>query len=544
MGEHVGTQRILIVDDEPVNVQVLERLLRKTSNFVFRSTNDPREVFAIFSDFAPDLILLDLRMPFLDGLAVMEQLRPLIPAGMFLPILVLTADATPESKLRALEAGATDFLTKPFDHAEVMLRIRNLLHTRYLHVQLATYNEHLEAVVRERTSELRQSLSNLQSAQNQLVQQERLSALGTMASGIAHDFNNALGLILGFAELLLADSEDPRPQNRREYLKIIITAAQDGASMVNRLREFHRRPDEDDFLEFVDMNELVRQAIGLTEPKWKGQAQGRGITISVKMESQPVLPVSGNAAELREMLTNLIFNAVDAMPSDGVVTLRTSTEGDRVVVEVADSGSGMTEEVRRRCLEPFFTTKGEQGTGMGLAMVYGIAQRHQATMTIDSEPGCGTTFRFCFPASLPPDSTSKVSVVELAHPLKILLVDDEPFIREIITWYLVQDCHRVEAVSGGHEALARARAENFDLVITDQAMPEMSGGALAVALKEILPKTPVILLTGFGESEKPEESGNVIDLVVGKPITIETLRHAIVRVFAAEHSLVASSSAP
>ncbi len=536
MDEDTRRQRILIVDDEFVNVRVLERLLKKTSDFEFRSTTDPREVAAIFTEFAPDLILLDLHMPFLDGLAVMSQLRASIPEETFLPILVLTADATPETKLRALEAGATDFLTKPFDHAEVMLRIRNLLHTRRLHLELARHNEHLEEEVRDRTVELRQALVELQTAQDKLVQQERLSALGTMASGIAHDFNNALSIILGFGEVLLAEDEASRPQQRREYLKTMIIAAQDGARMVSRLREFHRSPDEDEFLEYININDLIDQAVGLTEPKWKGQAQKRGVTISVQVETQPISPISGNAAELREMLTNLVFNAVDAMPRDGIIILRTRNEGEHVVLEISDNGSGMTEEVRRRCLEPFFTTKGDRGTGMGLAMVYGIAQRHQATMTIESELGVGTTFRFCFPAKLPPEKESGATEVLLARPLRILLVDDEPFIREIITWYLEQDCHFVEAAANGQEALDRVRTANFDLVITDQSMPGMSGGQLAVALKKIAPERPVILLTGFGADERPQDGGNAIDLVVGKPITVDVLRNAIARVFTGQHA--------
>ena len=174
--------------------------------------------------------------------------------------------------------------------------------------------------------------------------------------------------------------------------------------------------------------------------------RAEGAPITVAFELEPVPPVCGNAAELREMLTNLVFNAVDAMPEGGAITLRARAEGAEVVVEVADSGTGMTEEVRQRCLEPFFTTKGDAGTGLGLAMVYGICQRHEATMEIESELGRGATFRFRFAAERRRSAEDPAAPLQLAHPLDILVVDDQPFICEIVEQYLAQDCHRAQSV--------------------------------------------------------------------------------------------------
>lgn len=523
--------RILIVDDEETNVMLLEAILQREGYTNFKSTRDPRQVIDLFREVDPDLILLDLMMPEMSGFEVMEQIQPLVPPESFLPILILTADATAGAKRQALSGHATDFLTKPFDNSEVALRIRNLLHLRRLHCELASHKEHLEELVRERTRELRQALVQLQTAQEHLVQQERLSAFGTMASGVAHDFNNVLSIVLGFGELVLADlHQHPELRENAEAMRTIITAARDGARMVTRLREFYRPSGEDPW-ELVDLAELAGQAITLTEPKWKAQAHQRGISITAGAEIAPVQPVCGHAAELREVLTNLIFNAVDAMPKGGEIVVRVCDLGEEIALEVADTGIGMTEEVRRRCLEPFFTTKGEEGTGLGLAMVYGIVQRHRGTLKIESEPGRGTNFCLRFPAQPPPAQAGATADIRLARPLTILVVDDDPFIGEILTQLLAHDCHVAQSVTSGNEALERIRDACFDLMITDQAMPGMTGRDLASSVKTISPRTGVILLTGFGAEEQPTENGE-IDLVVGKPVTQEALRLAIAKVAA------------
>jgi DNA-binding response OmpR family regulator len=235
--------RILIVDDEIANVQLLEMLLGNAGFSCLKSTTDSREVVALYQEFDPDVILLDLSMPHLDGFEVMARLRALIPPQNYVPILVLTAMVTPEAKRRALSAGANDFLTKPFDVAEVLLRTRNLLDTRRLHVELQQYNGRLESAVKERTQELAGALSELQVAQQQIIQQERFHAFGVMAGGVAHDFNNVLSIVLGFGELVLADCDGvPGREKDAQAMRLIVTAAQDGARMVTRLREFHR-PD-------------------------------------------------------------------------------------------------------------------------------------------------------------------------------------------------------------------------------------------------------------------------------------------------------------
>ena len=271
-----------------------------------------------------------------------------------------------------------------------------------------------DEALQESNRQLQDALGKLKSAQEQVVRQERLSALGTMASGIAHDFNNSLTAILGGSELLLQRPEYlGDKETTRSYIEMMNIAAQDAGKVVNRLREFYRHREENEFFVPVNINDLVGEAIALTEPKWKVEAEAQGVSVDVRTDLQEVPPIAGNAAELREALTNLIFNAVDAMPRGGTITIRTYRDDGYVVLEIGDTGTGMTEEVRRRCLEPFFTTKGEHGTGLGLSMVYGILQRHQGTIDIETEVGKGTTFIIRLPVqTAQPQSEPKAHTSE------------------------------------------------------------------------------------------------------------------------------------
>ena len=513
--------KILVVDDEPSNVRLLERMLEIFGGLEWRCTTDPREAIPIFAEFQPDLVLTDLHMPHMDGYQVMEQLKQVIPEDVFLPIVVLTADVTPETRRKALSAGASDFITKPLDTTEVQLRLRNLLESRFL-------NQKLEEQVRARTHEL-----ELNNAQEQVVKQERLRALGTMAGGIAHDFNNALTMMLGYGELLLPwfkkNADDAKEHT---YLKHIITAAQDATHVVSRLRDFYRSADADELRAPLEVNALCEQAIAFTAPKWKANARATGVTIAVNTDFTEVPHIRASAPELRESLTNLIFNAVDAMPSGGTITVSTRADGPNVRINVTDTGTGMTEAEASRCLEPFFSTKGDKGTGLGLAVVYGIVQRHGGTIEIASEEGTGTTFSLLLPAT---DQTASASGAAdesaVNRMLSVLVVDDQEIICELIAAHLSADGHQPVTVSDAAEALARFEAGSFDLVITDQSMPGISGEQLAKKIKERSPGTHIIMLTGFGDDLFPD--GKVpegIGRVLSKPVSSDDLRRAIFEV--------------
>ncbi|MGD1019109.1 MAG: PAS domain S-box protein [Verrucomicrobiia bacterium] len=396
-----------------------------------------------------------------------------------------------------------------------------------------TRRKEAEQSLRETNTRLKHALEELQTAQQSVVQQERLRALGTMASGIAHDFNNALAAVVGFTELLLDRPEALEDKTRvRQYLQMMNTAAKDAGNVVNRLREFYRHRDRSEVFTTVDLNRLVQEAISLTQPKWKTQAEARGISIRTETDLQKVPPIQGNAADLREVLTNLIFNAVDAMPRGGAITLRTRSDDSRVILEIADSGTGMTQEIRQRCLEPFFTTKGEGGTGLGLSMVYGIIQRHEGSIDIQTQLHKGTTFILTLPVPGQPRSavTDAPSAPAPLPSKRVLLVDDEEVVRKVVNEYLVRDGHTVEFAANGKDGLDKFHNGHFDLVILDRAMPDMSGDQVGAAIKNAFPNLPVIMLTGFGSMmEAADEKPAGIDFVVSKPVTLDTLRRAMAR---------------
>lgn len=383
----------------------------------------------------------------------------------------------------------------------------------------------------------------LRRTQEQVSRQERLNALGQMASGIAHDFNNALVPIAGYTDILLDHPDQLKDtQKALRCLRLIQTAVRDAASVVSRLREFYRRrKDSEKFLP-VELNQMVKQVIDLTRPKWRDEARARGCTIEVRAELEPIPSVLGSVSELREMLTNLIFNALDAMPKGGAITIKTlrahpapETGGDRsggqseqVSLEVSDTGVGMTEETRQRCLEPFFSTKGERGSGLGLAMVYGTVKRHRGTLDLNSAVGAGTRVTLSFPAESATEAEAPRRRSLPARSLDVLVVDDEPMARDVMTLYLTGDGHRVQTASNGHEGLEQFKAGHFDVVLTDQAMPGLNGGELAGLIKALAPAVPVILVTGFGDIlEATDGQPAGVDLVLTKPVSMAVLRETL-----------------
>jgi PAS domain S-box-containing protein len=394
---------------------------------------------------------------------------------------------------------------------------------------------------------LQQAYDELRLTQQAAMQQERLRALGQMASGIAHDINNAISPVALYAESLIEHEQGLSERGRRQ-LGTIASAIDDVAATVARMREFYREREAPHALAPVHLNPVVQQVIDLTRARWSDMPQQRGAVIRLVTELAPQLPaILGVDNEVREALINLVFNAVDAMPEGGVLTLRTrgalpavdGAPAQQVSVEVADSGTGMDEDTRRRCLEPFFTTKGERGTGLGLAMVYGVAQRHGASIDIDSAPGRGTTVRLSFPvpSALPlPSIVAPVSGP--TRRLRILIVDDDPVLLRSLAETLELDGHDVVPAGGGQDGIAAFGASQqssapFDAVITDLGMPYVDGHKVADAVKTIAPHTPVLLLTGWGKRLIADnETLPHIDAVLGKPPKVLELRAALGRLTA------------
>jgi signal transduction histidine kinase/CheY-like chemotaxis protein len=409
-----------------------------------------------------------------------------------------------------------------------------LLETVSYHVGVALKNAEL-------FSRLQESYIQLNEAQDGLVRSEKLRALGEMASGVAHDFNNVLGAILGRAQLLKARSRNKETQAE---LGIIERAALDGASTVRRLQDFTRVRTDRAFEE-VALAQLVEDCLSLTRGRWRDEAERAGTQYDVTTELAKDLAVAGQASELREVLTNLILNALDAMPRGGALKLvtRGGENADEVALEVIDDGEGMSDDVRARIFDPFFTTKGVRGVGLGLSVVYGIVQRHGGRIEVVSAPGKGTRMRVFLPAlagkgaggaargdaeppaAIRPGATAPV-------PLRILVIDDEPSVRSLLGDLLRASGHRVVEAANGRDALQRMETDDaWDLVLTDLGMPDLSGWDVARAVAARPSPPPVILVTGWGiqlEDRILAESG--VAAVVAKPFTIEEVLGAVERV--------------
>ena len=412
----------------------------------------------------------------------------------------------------------------------------NHRHMLGAHVDI-TDRKQAEEQLRESNQRLDAALTELRKTQRHLVQQEQLRGLGQMASGVAHDFNNALAPIVGFSEFLLKHPEKLADHEQViKWLTNIHTCATDAALVVRRMREFGRQQLGNDALSRVDLNQLVLQTIELTEPCWKDQAQAGGRTIHVATDLQPVPSIMGEEFAIREMLTNLIFNAVDALTTGGTLTLGTAVEEKSVCVWVSDTGIGMTAETRQRCLEPFFTTKtGAKGSGLGLALVHSIVERHGGTLAVESEPGRGATItiRLPLPAHEPIEAEAALAG-DVAWPraLHVLVVDDEPAVCEVVREWLSGHGHTVVTVANGVAAICQFQDSRFDLVITDQAMPDMNGEQLASAIHQQDPLLPVILMSGFGDLMKT--AGEVppqIVAILSKPVTEAALHTALAQAF-------------
>ena len=372
----------------------------------------------------------------------------------------------------------------------------------------------------------------LAAAQDQLVRTEKLRAMGEMASGVAHDFNNLLAAILGRAQLLMRHVEDPQ---HLQGLRIIERSALDGAQTVRRLQEFTRiRRDQP--MVAVDLTQVVRDALDITQSRWRDESASQGIPIEVRTNLAAVPPILGDAAELREALTNLILNAVDAMPTGGVLTLLTRVEREYVEVVVQDTGVGIPAAVRDKIFDPFFTTKGPQGTGLGLSLTYGIVSRHGGYVSVDSDEGRGSTFRLVFPSAdtvepTPAAPSDRPAEAAPTRTLRCLVVDDEDAVRAMLGDAVDAIGHHATVVEDGTQAIARFRAEPFDVVITDLAMPGISGWQVARAVKHLAAHVYVILVTGFGvEVSSNERRAYDVDLVLVKPLQIDDIRTALAAV--------------
>ncbi|HEX8773551.1 MAG TPA: PAS domain S-box protein [Pyrinomonadaceae bacterium] len=365
--------------------------------------------------------------------------------------------------------------------------------------------------------------------QRRAAQADKLRALGQLASGVAHDFNNALAAILGRAQLMRRQVQS---EALTRNLDIIQTAAEDAAATVRRIQTFARKSQEKEF-ELLDAGGLLHDAVEITRTRWENEARMRGLHYDVELLAEPARYYTmGNASELREVFVNLIVNAVDAMPYGGQLSISCASKDNRLCLNFTDTGMGIPEDVRERIFEPFYTTKGAQGTGLGLAVSYGIIERHDGMINVESEVERGTTFEIDLPAAEVAHTSVEASEEQATVPaLSVLVVDDEDFVRDTLAEMLMILNHKVATASSGPKALEALAGARFDMVFTDLSMPEMDGWEVAREVRRRWPGTHIVLVTGYGKQTTPAPNEkHLVDGVIGKPFDFAQVTETIAAV--------------
>ena len=360
----------------------------------------------------------------------------------------------------------------------------------------------------------------------QEIHAQKMAALGELSFGVAHNVNNTLTGILGRAQLILRNSTDPTKVE--SGLELIIKSAEDGAHIIRRIQDFARQRPSREF-ETISVADLLKDACEMTRPRWESRSEFAPIRFALHADCQAF--VKGDPVELREVLVNMIYNAVDAMPSGGEVRVSTQETRERVVLCISDTGTGMTPETKQRLFDPFFTTKGKGGTGMGLAVSFGIIRRHEGSIEVDSEPGRGTTFRISLPNVTPAVTSDEPNVV--AHGTttsedkqRVLVGDDETHVREVLIEALeAEGCEVISAPSGEVAlALFDQYEGRFDAVFTDIGMPEMSGWELVTEIRERSKTIPLAIVSGWADAISVQTRNAVnADWVIAKPFDINKI---------------------
>lgn len=612
---------ILIIDDDKGMCKTLSRIL-ELDGYRISTANTANDGTALIKGGSFILAILDIKLPDIDGVELLEIIKKTDPD---LSIIMMTAYASTENAIKALNRGADAFVTKPFDIEELRALVKKSIDKqmltkekqrleRELKESLEKYRELFESindavavfmipdgklsiyntrfsglfgyseqeledkrfsdfiypedlpVAQERFEKkivgealadiyeiralnknrevifleigdrpysqkgetigvevIMRDISERKKIEEQLIQSEKLRAIGQMASGVAHDFNNALAIILGNTELLVRQVATLNPEQIKKQLKIIEIAALDAAETVRRIQEFTRIRVDKAF-SIVDINEIIVEVKEMSKPRWKDQAQEVGINIELMSILEKDLPhIMGSPSELREVLTNMIFNSIDAMPEGGRILIETRSVNKEVHILVTDTGIGISKELRRRIFDPFFTTKGVVSDGLGLSIAFSIISRHGGRIEVQSEEGKGTTFTIILPVpfELKKDEKKTIQTREV-KTANILVIEDEEMVRNILGSLLIQGEHNVYKASSGKEGLDIFDKEAIDMVFTDVGMPGMSGWEVAKSIKAKNPRIPVALITGWGiqiDDEKMKESG--ADLILNKPFKID-----------------------
>ncbi len=370
--------------------------------------------------------------------------------------------------------------------------------------------------------------------QQQMIQSDKLRSLGELAGGVAHDFNNILAAILGRVQLLKIQFKPPDGNEEKsasmldlvKCLEIIEKASLDGAETVRRIQEFARkRVDDKDFTP-VNINELLDNALEFTKVRWRNEAESKGIKVEVQKDYSPLASTLGSASELREVFTNLINNALDAMPYGGRISIKTLEEDSHIALTIEDTGVGIPDAIRNRIFDPFFTTKGVQSTGLGMSISYSIINHHKGTILVESEEGKGTIFTIQLPIQEKKIKEEGVitPIEENGRKARILIIEDEEEISQLLYDILISQGHEVEVTTDGNRGLEIFKTRDFDLVCTDLGMPGMSGWQVAEEIKHIGKKVPVAIISGWSiDLNEPEMREKGVDIILQKPFQINQI---------------------
>jgi CheY-like chemotaxis protein len=529
--------KILIVDDEPMNVALLEAMLPVEKYDILRAYNG-LEAVEKATNFLPDIILLDIMMPEMNGYQVTRKLKN-DQLTHHIPIVLVTALNGVKDKVKGLEVGADDFLSKPLDRTELTARVNSLLKVKAYHDHLLNYQKELEVEVARRTEKLAAELVKRKQTEAQLIQAQKMEAIGTLAGGIAHDFNNILASIMGYAELAILDVE--KNTELHEYLNQVMVAGSRAKDLVRQILTFSRQTEKE--LRPLQLELILNEVFKLLRASLPA-------TIEMRQNINSESPVLADSTQMHQLIMNLCTNAAHAMEQKGGIltvelndvhletelTQRPSNiaAGAYIQLTVSDTGHGMTPAVTERIFDPFFTTKEKgKGTGIGLSAVHGIVKSHGGDITVSTEPGKGSTFNVFLPR-IEKDLVED-DVIEERKPTGneyILFVDDEQTIVDIGKKMLKRLGYEVEACTGSIEALElfKLQPEKFDLIVCDMTMPKMTGEELALKLREISPDIPIVLCTGYSAKMSELTAKNIVNAFLLKPLTMKEIGNVIRKV--------------
>lgn len=512
--------RVLHIEDSDEDALLIAHTLkRETEELQIVRIQSEMEMRSALQQNFFDIVICDHDLP---GFSDLDALAILNERELDIPFIVVTgAIGGEEAAVELMRNGASDYVPK-----DKLERLSPAIRREVREASIRFSKREADEALIRKNKELEETIKSLTRTQEELIRADRLKVLGQMVSGLTLNFNNTLSKILGVVEIIGA-SQTPAIE---EYVTQLREHTLEAADLVKRLQHFHSTKRKLAQGSPLDINEVLQHCIDLTQPRWAAGECSAQPSISLDRNLGAVPDVLGDYAEIVEAITNLIFNACDAMPEGGKLSINSLKNTRAVVVEISDTGVGMCEETLRNCAIPFFTTKGENGSGFGLAWVDGMMQRYGGVMRIRSQLGSGTTVQLRFPISDPnsEESTNSSEGVHAYRPLRIMVVEDETMISNYIRMTLEADHHQVEAFENGFKALERLREERFDVVIADRAMPEIKGDELVRRIRDMKGNEKIVMATGVGDLMIANcEIPCGVDLVLPKPITRDALRRAL-----------------